>query len=103
MKKDYVLVAVISPKAADKDKLVEKIGLMVEKMKAKVAKKSFLGTKELVYKIRGQSRGDFWELKIEAELPLKLTDFNLFLNREADIIRYLVLKGKGEQNAQQMS
>ena len=60
--------------------------------KAKIAKKEHTGNKELVYEIAKGRKGDFWVLDVVAELPLKLNELNLFLNREVNVIRYLILK-----------
>jgi ribosomal protein S6 len=91
---NYQMILVIGPKAEDKDR--EKIFTKVESWlgdhSAKVAKKEHTGMKELVYEIAGVRKGDFWELSIEATLPVKLQELNLFLNREVNVIRYLILK-----------
>ena len=69
-----------------------KIESWLKDNKAKIAKKEHTGNKELVYEIAKGRKGDFWVLDVVAELPLKLNELNLFLNREVNVIRYLILK-----------
>jgi ribosomal protein S6 len=51
-----------------------------------------MGSKDLVYEIAGQTKGDFWVFDVESEKPLSLKELNIILNRETNIIRYLILK-----------
>ena len=93
-KKNYQMVLVFAPKVEDKDreKVLTKIGSFLEDKEAKVTKSEHTGTKELVYDIKGFRKGDFWVMDVAADKPIKLTEINLFLNRETNIIRYLILK-----------
>lgn len=88
----YQMVAVINPKTEEKEKVFEKTLSWLENHQAVVTNKDHYGMKELVYKIDGHEKGDFWIFDIESENTLKLKEFNLLLNREANIIRYLILK-----------
>ena len=90
----YQMVLVLAPKVEEKDreKILSKVDGWLENAEAKVAKKDHTGIKELVYEIAGGRKGDFWVLDVEAAKPLKLTELNLFLNREVNVIRYLILK-----------
>lgn len=85
---------VFSPKAEEKgkDASFKKISALLEEKGAKISQKEHTGTKNLEYLIAGENKADFWELKVEADKPVKLNDFNVLLNREPNIIRYLVLK-----------
>lgn len=91
---NYQLVVVFDPKTDEKDK--EKVNKKIEDIlaenKAEVVKKEKVGLKNLAYKIKSFDKGDFWVLDIASEKPVGLKEFNLFLNREPSIIRYLVLK-----------
>ena len=51
-----------------------------------------MGLKELAYQIKDNDKGDFWVLDVESKETLKVKDFNLLLDRETNIIRYLILK-----------
>lgn len=90
----YQIVLVLAPKVEEKDreKILSKVESWLEANSAKVAQKDHTGMKELVYEIAGGRKGDFWILEVEAVKPLKLTELNLFLNREINVIRYLILK-----------
>jgi ribosomal protein S6 len=88
----YQMVTVLNPKTEDKDKALNKVSSWLENNKAEVTNKDHMGSKELVYKIKGQTKGDFWVFDIESAQPLKLKELNLLLNRETNIIRYLILK-----------
>ena len=91
---NYQVILVLKQKAddKDKDKVLAKVESWLKANAAKIAKKEHTGTKELVYEIAKSRKGDFWVLEVEAELPLKLNELNLFLNREVNVIRYLILK-----------
>lgn len=60
----------------------------------KALEKNHLGLKDLVYKIKDLEKGDFWVVELESEKPVQLKEINLFLNRENNIIRYLILNKK---------
>lgn len=83
-----------NPKAEEKskEKVLSKLGTMFQGLEAKVDSKEQLGTKELVYLIKKHDKGDFWNMKIKAKKPLNLKDVNVYLNRETEVIRYLILK-----------
>ncbi len=90
----YQLVIVFQPKTSQKDREMTfaKVTEMVEKLGAKVALTTDLGTRELAYPIKKCTKGEFWQLDIEAEKTFNNNEINLFLNREPQVIRYLVLK-----------
>jgi ribosomal protein S6 len=93
-KNNYQLVVVFDPKTEEKDK--EKINKKIEDIlaenKAEIVKKDKVGLKSLAYKIKTFDKGDFWIWDLAAAKPFNVKEFNLFLNREPSIIRYLVLK-----------
>ena len=93
-KHNYELVVVFNPKTdeKDKEKNLKKITEWMTGNLAEVTKNEHLGIKDLVYKISDLDKGDFYVLQLSAEKPLKLKEFNLFLNREPSIIRYLIIK-----------
>ncbi|MFA5828276.1 MAG: 30S ribosomal protein S6 [Candidatus Shapirobacteria bacterium] len=90
----YQIVSVLNPKIEEKEKeeVLVKIEGWVDDAKAKVVSKNHLGMIDMVYKIRDFGKGDFWVLDVEGEKPIQFKEFNLFLNREPKIIRYLILK-----------
>ena len=93
-KHNYEVVVEFSPKADDETKqpVFDKITKWFEDAKANVIKKDHLGVKSLVYQIKDFDKADFWQLDVEADKPVKLAELNVFLNRELQVIRYLVLK-----------
>lgn len=93
-KHNYQMILVLNPKTEDKDteKVLAKVESWLGGIKAKVTKKDHLGNKELVYEIANSRKGDFWVLEVEGEVPVKLNELNLFLNREVSVIRYLIVK-----------
>lgn len=90
----YDVVVVFNPKTEEKQKeeCFKQVETWMESNSAKVAKKDHLGQMDMVYPIKGTNRGDYWSLGVEASKTLKLRDLNIYFNREASIIRYLVLK-----------
>ena len=90
-KNQYQLILVLNPKIEDKESILKKITTWLETKNIEL-KQVHLGLKELVYEIEKNSKGDFWSLDLDSEAPIKLKEFNLLLNREPNIIRYLILK-----------
>ena len=90
-KYQYQLVVVLGPKTEDKNKVLAKVTDWLEKNKIK-STEDHMGLKELAYEIDKNSKGDFWVYELTSESPIKLKEFNLLLNRESNIIRYLILK-----------
>jgi ribosomal protein S6 len=91
---NYQFILVLSPKTEDKEreKTLTKIESWLQSNKADIAKKEHTGSKDLVYAIKGLRKGDFWMLDIKCLVPLNLKELNLLLNREVNVIRYLILK-----------
>lgn len=91
---NYQMVLVLKPKLEEKEKdsLFKKIESKLDGLKAEVISRDHMGIKDMIYKIAGFDRGDYWVWELEAEKPLIIKDFNIFLNREINIIRYLILK-----------
>ena len=90
-KNQYQLILVLNPKVEDKESILKKITTWLETKKIEL-KQVHLGLKELAYEIEKNTKGDFWSLDLDSETPIKLKEFNLLLNREPNIIRYLILK-----------
>ena len=74
------------------DKQVKKINDTVTEFGGKVNLTDKIGRKKLAYEIQKLDKGDFWVLDLESEETLKIKEFNLLLDRETNIIRYLILK-----------
>lgn len=91
-KNKYDLVVVFNPKTEEKDKNFKKIATWLEGQGFSIDKKNHLGLKDLVYEIDENTKGDFWGLELSGEKGLKLNELNVLLNREINIIRYLILK-----------
>jgi ribosomal protein S6 len=91
---NYQIILVLNTKSEDKEKekVLAKVESWLETNKAKVAKKEHTGVKELVYEIAKSRKGDFWMLDVGGATPLKLNEINLYLNRDANVMRYLILK-----------
>lgn len=90
-KNQYQLILVLNPKTEDKENVIKKITTWLETKKIEL-KEVHLGMKELAYEISKNSKGDFWSIDLISKSPIKLKEFNLMLNRESNIIRYLILK-----------
>ncbi len=91
-KYQYQIILVLSPKTEDKEKVLAKAYSWLEANNAEISNKDHMGLKDLAYEIKKQDKGDFWVLDINSKEPLKIKDFNLLLDRETNIIRYLILK-----------
>ncbi|MFA6518728.1 MAG: 30S ribosomal protein S6 [Candidatus Shapirobacteria bacterium] len=89
-KQKYEIVLVFSPKAGEKP--VEVVAEQFKKFGWKDGKMEHLGVKPLAYPIADQNKGDFWMFKAEGKEDINFSEINLYLNRNTDIIRYLVLK-----------
>ena len=93
-KNRYQVVVVLSPKMKDKNReiLLDKVRMEIEKEGVKMKKREGLGLKNLSYTIAGFDQGDFWIFEVCGKDGIKLDKVNVFLNRESYIIRYLILK-----------
>lgn len=87
----YQLVVVLAPKTENKEKVLAKVTDWLKKNKIEQLE-NHMGLKELVYEVDKNTKGDFWVYDLTSESPIKLNEFNLMLNRESNIIRYLILK-----------
>jgi len=90
-KYNYQLIVVLAPKTENKEKVLVKVTDWLKKNKIE-STSNHMGLKELAYEIDKNTKGDFWVYELNSELPIKLKEFNLLLNRESNIIRYLILK-----------
>ena len=88
----YQIILVLSPKTEDKEKVLNKAYSWLESNKAEISNKDHVGLKDLAYEIQNHNKGDFWVLDVESEETLKIKEFNLLLDREVNVIRYLILK-----------
>jgi small subunit ribosomal protein S6 len=93
-KHKYQIILILEPKLEDKNKksVMKKVTDWLESKGVELVKNENLGVKELVYAIKGFNKGDFWEIEIGGEKPIGYQEFNLLLDREVKIIRYLILK-----------
>lgn len=93
-KYQYSVVLVLNPKTEEKEReaVLKKIYTKLESFGVQIVKKDHLGLKDLVYQIKKQNKGDFWDLDLETKKSLKIDQLNIYLNREISVIRYLILK-----------
>jgi ribosomal protein S6 len=90
-KHHYQLIVVLAPKTENKEKVLAKVTDWFSKNKIESTSNN-MGSRDLAYEINKETKGDFWVYELTSELPIKLKEFNLLLNRESNIIRYLILK-----------
>jgi ribosomal protein S6 len=90
-KHHYQLIVVLALKTENKEKVLAKVTDWLNKNKIEQLG-DHMGQKDLAYEINKESKGDFWVYELASESPIKLKEFNLLLNRESNIIRYLILK-----------
>jgi ribosomal protein S6 len=92
-KHEYQLVVILDPHTDEKASEVIWAKLMPKfEVLGADAEKEHIGPKDLVYKIKKNSKGDFWAWKLKSKMPIKMNEFNTILNREPKVIRYLMLK-----------
>ncbi|MDD4026650.1 MAG: 30S ribosomal protein S6 [Candidatus Shapirobacteria bacterium] len=91
-KHQYQIILVLSLKTEDKEKVLNKAYSWLESRKAEISNKDHMGIKDLAYEIEDNTKGDFWVLDVDSKESLKVKEFNLLLDRETNIIRYLILK-----------
>lgn len=88
----YELVVVFDPKTEEKDKNFKKVSTWLNGQGFSIDEKNHIGLKDFIYEIEKFDKGDFWGLVLSGEKGLKLNELNVLLNREKNIIRYLILK-----------
>ena len=93
-KNKYQAVIVLNPKLEEKERVVlgDKIVAEIEKEGLKVKAKKEWGLRDLAYKIKECETGMFMIYELVGKQSLKLDKLNTFLNRQAEIIRFLILK-----------
>jgi small subunit ribosomal protein S6 len=93
-KNKYQVVVVLNPKLEEKERvlLVDKVVAEIEKGGVKVKSKEELGLKDLAYEIKKQETGMFMVFDIVSKEGLNINKLNLFLNRQVEIIRFIILK-----------
>ena len=91
-KYQYQIILVLSPKTEDKEKVLSKAYSWLESNSVEISNKDHMGLKDLAYEIKDNNKGDFWVLNVNSKEPLKIKEFNLLLDREINVIRYLILK-----------
>lgn len=91
---NYQMVLVFSAKIEEKNRnlVFDKLEEMITKFGGSVDKKDHSGPKSFEYEIKKLNKGDFWDWTISSKTAMKINEINLFLNREPNIIRYLILK-----------
>lgn len=89
-KQKYEIVLEFSPKA--EEKVVGAVAEQFKKFGWKDGKMEHLGVKLLAYPIAEQMKADFWVFEVSGKAEVTFKEINLYLNRNTDIIRYLVLK-----------
>lgn len=90
----YEVIVVLNPKteSKEKEKTIKLVEDKISGLDFEVNNREDMGSKALSYKIKGQEKGDFWVFTIGGNNPIKAKEFKLFLNRETNIIRYIILK-----------
>ena len=93
-KNKYQIVVVVNPKLEEKERVLleDRIVAEIEKEGVKVKSKKEWGLKDLAYKIEKNEKGMFLIFEIVGKEGLKLEKVNVFLNRQTEIIRFLILK-----------
>ena len=93
-KNKYQIVIVFDPKLIEKDRVVleDKLTAEIEKEGMKVKGKKELGSKDLAYQIDKKDTGMFVTFEVKGKVGFKSSGLNVFLNRQTEIIRFLILK-----------
>ena len=64
----------------------------IKKAGGKINKREKWGEKNLVYPINKETRASFWVWQLSFEKVVKFSSFYTFINREDEVIRYLLLR-----------
>ncbi|MBU1118169.1 30S ribosomal protein S6 [Patescibacteria group bacterium] len=90
----YEVIVALSPKteSKEKEKTIKLIEDKIEAMDFAVDNREDMGKKELAYTVKGFDKANYWVFTIGGNKPIKSTEFKLFLNRDVNVIRYLILK-----------
>jgi ribosomal protein S6 len=88
--KNYELITILSPKAdagASEEVKKQLTGFGWE-----ITGEENMGTKKLAYQIRKLEKGNYWVWNLATKKPIDHKALNLTLNRNNNIIRYLLIK-----------
>ena len=91
--KKYELIFLISPKmAADKSEVIfSSLKEQIKNIGGKINQQEEMGVRKLAYEIDDKKEAAFFVWQIEFDKSPKISSLNLFINREAGIMRYLFL------------
>lgn len=88
----YQLVVVFAGSATSQEATVKKVLAWFKANDLSVVEDKKMGTIELAYPIAKQKKGDFWVWEVEADKAVAANSLRVMLDREKEVIRYLILK-----------
>jgi ribosomal protein S6 len=88
--KNYELVTILSPKAADG--AAEEVKKQLTNFGWEITGEENIGTKKLAYEIKKLEKGNYWVWNLATKKTIDHKALNLTLNRNNNIIRYLLIK-----------
>lgn len=97
--KQYECTCIIKPdRDEDTEKIIENIKDIIDKSNGKVNDIDEWGLRKLAYPVKNYKEGYYvvFDLSFETD---DVKTFKSQLQKESDIIRYLIVKNEGEENA----
>lgn len=97
-KYEFVFLTVPDMKKDRREEIFNRLEDRVKKTKSKVIKKEEWGEKKLAYPMRKNKSASFWIWHLVSEdVGLDFSPVTTYLNRQDDVLRYLLLTSKEEE------
>lgn len=97
-KYEFVFLAAPDMEKEQREEVFKRLEERIKKTKAKITDKEDWGEKKLAYPIKDNKSASFWIWHLSSKnTEFDFSPVNTYLNRQDDILRYLLLTKKGEE------
>lgn len=95
---EFVFLTPSEMKKKRREEIFSNLEDRLKKAKVKVTEKEDWGEKQLVYQIKDNKSASFWIWHLAPQnSSFEFSSVSTYLNRQDDILRYLLLTKKGEE------
>lgn len=97
-KYEFVFLTVPDMKKDRREEFFKRLEDRIKKSKAKVTEKEEWGEKKLAYPMEKNKSASFWIWHLKSDQPgFDISPVTTYLNRQDDVLRYLLLTNKEEE------
>ncbi len=97
-KYEFVFLTAPDIKKEHREEIFSRLDEIIEKAKAEINKKEDWGEKKLAYPMKDYKSASFWIWHLTSNEPgFDFSPVTTYLNRQDDVLRYLLLTNKQEE------